>query len=543
LKELWEYTVSLHSKDIWNDSTKILPYLNEWLKSQRWSGLSSIHKFQLVKLDEYLLYNSKSSKILGLFIKLYSTQEQKFVYTYHIPIEITRMPIKSKNFVIKLQCMDENLFIQPGEANRQFFELILEYLVKEGEIQSLNSNKICFTWFLKEFKNIKIKSTELLGDGGTTNTLFKVKWSDNSKSVCKIYRILTINPEVKMLSTLYSSGFHNVPRPFGYVSITIEGENLPLMLFSEFVESIGDGGTQFWSNINEQMKSWDKTAVIESDPLESYCRNLGEIVSDFHYHSSIINDDLFTPETLSQVDIAKWKAHIEDLFNIAYQNCADIVLDENYAQSILDLVEPFLNRYLKMESWELLDGTMKIKIHQDLHLSQMLTNSSSDGIKFVIIDFEGDPLLPPKDKFQKDPIFRDLAAICSAFHYIKYNALEQFSEQKLNIKPQNFRKFYLELALNSAENSNLKDSPLHLLINLARKWETQCQQWFIKSYLHQSSTHELALNLDFTNLTTFQSLLYLFRIERLIKELYYESLFRKQNVIIPIIGFLENQSF
>jgi predicted trehalose synthase len=334
-----------------------------------------------------------------------------------------------------------------------------------------------------------------------------------------------------------------VPRPFGAISINIDGKNLPLMLFSEFIESIGDGGTYFWGNINEQLKSWGSIGKIEPDPLKSYCKNLGEIVSDFHYHSAIIEDDFFTPEILTQDDIAKWKAHIEELFRIAYQNCNDILLNENPAQSVLDLLEPFLQNYLKLESWDTLEGTLKIKIHQDLHLSQMLTSSSSNGLKFVIIDFEGDPMLPPEDKFQKDPIFRDLAAICSAFHYIKFNALAQYAEQKLNINAQKFNELYLQLLTEPKSNSQSENSPLTFLIPLAQEWQTQCQQWFIESYLYQSNNHKLALNLDFLNFSEFERMLFLFRIERLIKELYYESLFRKSNAIIPTIGLLEHHIF
>jgi len=540
---MWEYTVNLPSKEIWNDSIKVLPYLNEWLKTQRWAGLSSINDFKLVKMDEIMLYRDKNFMITDLLIKLFSNEEQKFLFTYHIPLEITQKPKKFEVSTVKLKCEDAPLFLQPAEINHLFFELILKYSIKGAEMESSNSNKVTFQWYSNDLKNKKIKSTESLGNGGTTNTLFKMRWSDNSKGVCKIFRILTINPEIMMLSNLYSSGFRNVPQPFGSVSINIGGETLPLMLFSEFIESIGDGGTYFWGNINEQLTKYDTLGNIESAPLDLYCTNLGEIVSNFHYHSATIDTDFFTPEILTQADITKWKAHIEDLFKIIYQNCNDILFDENPAQSILDLLDPYLQSYLTMESWNVLEGTMKIKIHQDLHLSQMLTSSSSNGLKFTIIDFEGDPMLPPEDKFQKDPIFRDLAAICSAFHYIKFNALAQYVEQKLNIDAQKFNDIYLQLMIEPENNSLPERSPMALLIRFAQEWQTQCQRWFIESYLHQSRIHNLALNLDFSNFPEFQRKLYLFQIERLIKELYYESLFRKSNLIIPIIGLLENFSF
>ncbi len=539
---MWEYPIDLNASAIWNDSTKMLPYLKEWIKLQRWAGLASVSNFELLKMDEFILYQSPYSKILMLLVKLHPIPEQNLLFTYFIPIEITRQPNPFEND-IKLKCLDEDLLIRPAELNRQFFESTLEYIAKEEEIQSANLNKILYQRYLNDFNRIKIKSMNMLGDGGTTNTLFKILWSDNSKGVCKVFRILSINPEVKMLSSLYAHGFHNVPRPLGSVSIKIQNKDFPLILFSEFVESLGDGGTYFWANINDQMKKWDQHAPIESQPLISYCKYLGEIVSDFHYHSSLIENEFFRPETISRQDITKWKAHLKKLFKSAKETLTTIFFSEDIAQSLSNALEIFLKSYLNMDLWNTLKGTLKIKIHQDLHLSQMLTNPSSDGIKFTIIDFEGDPLLPPEEKFKKDPIFRDLAAICSAFHYIKYNALKEFSEQKLNIKAQIFTDFYLELCHPSAENSIPKNSPLNLLIKLARDWETRCQYWLIDSYIHQSIKHKLALNLNFPKFTKFQGLLYLFRIERLIKEFYYESLFRKSNAVIPIIGLLENRKF
>jgi len=538
---LWEYQINLNSAAIWNDSAKILPFLKEWIKVQRWAGLASISDFELLKMDEFCLYNTPSSKILGLLVKLQPIQEQKILFTYFIPIEITRYskPVES---TIKLKCLDEDLILTPAELSRQFFESTLEYIAQGKEIQSTHSNQTYFQRYLSDFNRIKIKSMKILGDGGTTNTLFKIIWSDDSKGVCKIFRILSINPEVKMLSSLYANGFHNVPRPLGSVSMKIEDRDFPLILFSEFIESIGDGGTHFWTNINDQMKKWDKNVPIESDPLISYCRNLGEIVSDFHYHSSIIQDDFFRPAPISREDVSKWKSHLKELFNSTKKQLTTIFLSEGTAQSISAILERFLKSYLKIDFWNTLIGAMKIKIHQDLHLSQMLTNPSSGGIRFTIIDFEGDPLLPPEEKFKKDPIFRDLAAICSAFHYIKYNALKGFSEQNLNISSQNFADAYLELCHPSENNLISKNSRLILLIKLAREWEKRCQDWFIDNYIHQSNAHQLALNLDFTDRTTFQGFLYIFRIERLIKELYYESLFRKTNAIIPLIGLLENST-
>ena len=533
-----DFPVNLQLSEIWNDPKKLLPYLREWVQIQRWTGTSTTYKDTIIEKDEFILFNSDSYKFIGFLVELITKREDNPAFTYFVPIEMARSVETSQQFPIRLKCQDQILSIRSAESNPQFFQTLLEHLTKGHKIQSANSNSIQFKPFSSKLeKSLKIKSNFLLGDGNTTNTLYKITCDDNTQWVCKIYRILSRNPETKMLKMLYEEGFHQVPQPLGLMNIKIHDSIFTLMLFSEHVEAQGDGGLPFWKNLNTQIAGWKIGKKIQ--PIENYCKTLGQTVADLHYYSSKINDALFKPENINKKDIENWKEKIRSLFQISYDTL-QIEFNTNIdIRTRLNHLDTFVKQMIHSKSWDLLNGTMKIKIHQDLHLAQMLTTESSGKITFTILDFEGDPLLSIEEKFQKDPIFRDLASIHSAFHYIKYNALKDQSKMKYNLSNQDFINIYFQTLDSHLENDKKKSNPFQPLISFSKQWEDLCQKLFLTSYLNRLKTYKLNFNLKLDEATGFKDVLRNFRMERFVKELYYETLFRKSNVIIPILGLFE----
>ncbi len=537
-----EYSTNFQINEIWNETNKIIPFLKEWVQSQRWGEKNVLAKRKLLIKDEFFIYSSDQNKIIGLLLELNSQETQNVSLTYFIPLEISRNAQKIKKFPITLKCQDGNLFFQPAESNPQFFDTIFKDLVNESKITTLNSNLIIFKLFspLKN-RELRLKADMLLGNGDTTNTLYKLIWADNSKWVCKIFRLLSKNPEVKMLKMLYSEGFHQLPRPLGTINIKIGKLIYPLILFSEFIEAKGDGGLFFWNNLNSHLFNWTNGCEVQQNLLEDYCQTLGETVADLHFYSAKIKDALFEPAIISQGDVKKWKDKIKHLFEVSYKNLNVEHAKTPNLQSYLNKLSIYLDQILNTNSWNLLEGLKKIKIHQDLHLAQMLTIESSNKISFIILDFEGDPLLNIKEKFQKDPIFRDLASIYSAFHYIKYNALNDYFRKNLETRNENFTKYYLKV-LDSFQNlPNNRNTHFLNRISFAKQWEVFCQNSFLNSYIRQLKKRKITFNLDLSNINQLKDILRLFRFERFIKELYYEILFRKTNFIIPLMGLFELQ--
>ncbi|MHA1650161.1 MAG: hypothetical protein ACTSYB_08200 [Candidatus Helarchaeota archaeon] len=534
---MWHYDLDWNSNQIWNAPKEILPYLKEWLRIQRWAGISMIPSFILRENDEFTITQSSLTKMIGFLVDLIIEKNQSPMYTYFIPFEITKDPEFPNNFPIHLQCSDLILYLRPAELNYSFFSVLWNFLAQNSEIQSTHSNKL----FFKQFNslvtaNLELNSISALGAQDTTNTLFKLTWSRDFHIVCKIFRIISKNPEIKMLKNLYYQGFRQIPQPIGCAGIELGTTSFPLLLFLEYINTTKDGGWYFWNDLNQQIESWKPRQQIHTVQLHKFGALLGKTIAEFHFYSSQISDSFFKPEPIKSADILKWKNLIK-----TYLQMTDTIVEEFFnklnAEDKLISLKTNLITYLKADIWNALQNLLKIKIHQDLHLSQMLALQSSGQVFFYLIDFEGDPLLALEEKFQKDPIFRDLASIFSAFHYIKINCLIQYVKQKWNLTQEDFLKLYLNFS--SFREKDKKNSDIEQLISFTKNWERLSQSIFIDNYIQQLQIHNLTFNIDFTKKNMFQTLLDLFRIERFIKELYYESRFRKEMIFIPLIGLIE----
>jgi maltose alpha-D-glucosyltransferase/alpha-amylase len=64
-------------------------------------------------------------------------------------------------------------------------------------------------------------------------------------------------------------------------------------------------------------------------------------------------------------------------------------------------------------------GGMRIRIHGDYHLGQVLRI----GNDFIIMDFEGEPARPVRERKEKYPPFKDVAGMVRSFHYAAYGNL------------------------------------------------------------------------------------------------------------------------
>jgi trehalose synthase-fused probable maltokinase len=189
------------------------------------------------------------------------------------------------------------------------------------------------------------------------------------------------------------------PATIGLVSFDFAGEKTIIAILQQFVHNMGDG----WTWLLEQLRS-RHGGTIEA------LRMLGERTGEMHValaHSS--DDPSFTPERFTNADLEQWQSRLVDEVDKTFAG-----LRTRNVESDGRLGE--LEASLKGRSTNLdpLLGTLRIRIHGDYHLGQVLRTVEQN---FSIIDFEGEPSRPMEQRRLKWPALRDVAGMIRSFDY------------------------------------------------------------------------------------------------------------------------------
>ena len=143
---MWEYKINYQSDEIWTEPKRVLPYLKDWIQIQRWAGTYESPYFTINEKDEFELFISPMSKILGFLIDLKLRDDPSAAFSYFIPLEMAKRVRDDEifKFPIILKCKDENIFIREADSTRQFFQVILNKIVYERKISTKNNNTVQF---------------------------------------------------------------------------------------------------------------------------------------------------------------------------------------------------------------------------------------------------------------------------------------------------------------------------------------------------------------------------------------------------------------
>ncbi|MEX2224624.1 MAG: hypothetical protein WEG40_22800 [Candidatus Rokuibacteriota bacterium] len=200
-----------------------------------------------------------------------------------------------------------------------------------------------------------------------------------------------LNPDLEITRFLTSrTAFRHVPRLAGWMEYESAGETATLAVLQEFVPNAGDG----WTHVVSTLAGRGGAIERRPDPLVDDVRRLGAITGGLHAALAADYDDPdFRPEAVGRDDVARWAGGIADELAAAER--------PGSAAGIRAALEA------------LAGATVKIRIHGDYHLGQVL--KTPDG--FVIIDFEGEPARPLADRRQKLPALRDVAGMLRSLDY------------------------------------------------------------------------------------------------------------------------------
>ncbi len=323
--------------------------------------------------------------------------------------------------------------------------------------------------------------------------------------VVKSYRLLSrYNLEPEMLKILTLKNYMYTPRLY---SIYRLGEYV-VSIAIEYIRGEGDGGKPFYEALYETLSSGKRVHRIGLASL------LGVEVALFHKILSSYQNQVYTPEDIGSGDIDKWCNRIGRLYRLSLRNLDMLSREYSWVDKWRIFVEDKIG-VLVDKAVDVIDrvyrGLKKNRIHQDLHLAQFIYSRERG---FILTDLEGEPAREDTERIEKEPVFRDIASLIRSFDYLSFSCIQGV------------------LGRDTSEIGWLlvdKGDP-------SIEWKTIHTRALVNSYLFRigrDSIEIIGCSID-RLLNRINDLIYPWIVERGLYELYYESMYRPENIPIPV---------
>jgi maltose alpha-D-glucosyltransferase / alpha-amylase len=259
--------------------------------------------------------------------------------------------------------------------------------------------------------------------------------------VLKLYRRLQpgTHPEVEVGRFLTEvAGFRNTPALLGFVEHFTRGggARTALAVLQEFVRNQGDAWRVF---LDALKREFDTLALVPDGgaaPLaEVFATNLryveiiGQRTAEMHRALATPTDDpAFAVEPLSEADIraaaADARAQGQRAFAALDRLSRSNAEGDETGGALLERREDCLS-LIEALGATVPDGAVKTRVHGDYHLGQVLI--AQDDV--MIVDFEGEPSRPAKERRGKSSPLRDVAGMLRSFAYAAETAARDVGER------------------------------------------------------------------------------------------------------------------
>lgn len=333
----------------------------------------------------------------------------------------------------------------------------------------------------------------------------------------KLYRKLfnETNPEVDMVQFLTDeSNFANIPAFGGSIVWQHDGTDVTLGMMQRMVDNDKDAWAQTGDYVNDFLFAVPQRIFSVREEVFEQVERLAKRTAEMHgaLYKPNGNDPAFAPEPFTDDYREFVIRRFEDLLERRYA-----LLIDNYTH-----LDPQAQRlaWVFMEAREMIEmfiadfrtrplGSLRIRIHGDYHLGQVLAVTNDDENDFIVIDFEGEPESSISERKIKHSPLKDVAGMIRSYHYAVSSKL-----------------------FNSAETEGLDPDYLQ---RVSDRWFNLIRDTFLNAYFEVfGAPHPLFKN---NNETNFLLLVYL--LEKAVYELGYEISYRPSWVKIPLKGIID----
>jgi maltokinase len=218
-------------------------------------------------------------------------------------------------------------------------------------------------------------------------------------AILKVFRRLQpgTNPDIEVHAALGERGARHIARLLGSLEGTLDGERYALAMLQEFMTTATDGWELAKASVRDLMAERDLHAEEAGGDFAGEAQRLGIAIAETHADLA----DAFGTETAGSDDLQRRAAAMSARLEQAIEVVPE--LDK--------LADGLRARYAALAE---VQGEFPVqRIHGDLHLGQALRTVH----RWVIIDFEGEPMADLSSRRTMDSPLRDIAGMLRSFEY------------------------------------------------------------------------------------------------------------------------------
>jgi trehalose synthase-fused probable maltokinase len=437
--------------------------LREYVLAQRWYGSKSEEVASVRAVDAFPLSTAAEEPQLVVAVV-----EVRFAAgthdLYNVPLGLRR----GKEGFASTDGWSAFDALEDEELVQRFVELLREQATVEhagGTVQFFTVGELAD----------RLDSVRAMGSEQSNTSVVL-----DERLVLKLYRRLEagVNPELELLRFLTERGFPSIASLEGWAAHLGQPLDATLAILQHYVPVRRDG----WTLALEDLAAGGNGFV----PL---VRRLGEVTGRMHtVLASEPSDPAFAPEEPSAEALALIVARIDEEIEQVYASLPDLP----ELEPLEGRADQLRDRLREMgQSGPL--GRL-IRHHGDYHLGQVLWTEADD---WVVLDFEGEPARPLRERRHKRSPLRDVAGMLRSFSYAaSASALERGIEPPTG-------------------------------------WEGRARSEFLTGYLAEADPTIIPDG------SALERRLRLFELEKALYEVHYELGHRPDWVRVPVAGILQ----
>jgi maltokinase len=247
--------------------------------------------------------------------------------------------------------------------------------------------------------DIPVGEVSLVSTGEQSNT--SLMYGD--VAILKVFRRLQagINPDIELGVGLAQHGSTHVPRLMGSVTVGREGEPYAIAILQEYMTTATDGWELAKHSVRDLMAEADLHAEEAGGDFAGEAERLGAAVAGVH--ADLAAAFGVHPSGGLHERAAAMHARLEHALAVVPQL-------EEVADGLREAYDELAD----------LGGSIPVqRIHGDLHLGQALRTSH----RWVLIDFEGEPMATLEERRRPDSPLRDVAGMLRSFEYAGHHQI------------------------------------------------------------------------------------------------------------------------